>query len=867
MNIFSKLTLKTLKENRTRTLVTIAGIIISAAMFTAITTLIVSLQTYMYNSTGATEGFFHGKIMSITQEEVNEYKKNEHLESYFTSRSIGYAELEGIENEAKPYLLLLEPDNNFLKNMPVNVTSGHLPQNDSEILIPDHLNSNGGVKLEIGQQIKLQVGKRVSEGYYFWQDTPYHLYEDGDEAEYIEKNFTKTYTVCGFYERTSQSSWSFEPYSAPGYTAIVKNQNVQNAPIDFYYNMDTGRHAIDFYLQMVDNKMHVYENTDLLLAEGTYINENFNTVLYSLAAILIAIIVFASVALIYNTFAISVSSRTKQFGLLSSIGATKRQMKSMVFREAVFLSIIGIPIGILCGLGGIGITLNLMGDKFSFMGIGNENVKMAIDFSPLSVIIAAVIAFVTVLISAYIPSKRCAKVTAIEAIRQNKDIKTEKHKEIKTSKFFGKLFGFNGMLAQKYMGRDKKKYRTVTASLAMSVILIISSGAFSVNLISSATGMLTDGNADLLYSINSDGNPDTYKDITTGFELAKETAEEAVKLGYAEEYIIRSTLSYYGEPQGGKATNSSDATSVIICFINDEAFDSYARKIGADPADFKDPENPKGILYAKAKKQYDQTTKKYKSYDIFEETPDSFTGTYSVVDDLIDQEERNKPLTCYVGAEADVQTDIYYDIDTTVREIIYPISIYKSFGLEKPFHYGVSTLFISEKPDTLQSYLLSNGRSTGDGMSVTNIYSNTKNSRDMSTVITVFAYGFITLIALIAVANIFNTVSTGIILRRKEFAMLKSVGMTDKGVVKILSLESLMSGIKSLVIGLPVSAVVCVLINLAIKQGVETSFLIPWASVIGAVAGVFAVMFISMLYAAKKLKKENILDSIRDENI
>lgn len=866
MNIFSKLTLKTLKENRTRTLVTIAGIIISAAMFTAITTLIVSLQTYMYNSTGATEGFFHGKIMSITQEEVNEYKKNEHLESYFTSRSIGYAEIEGIENEAKPYLFLMEPDENFLKNMPINVTTGHLPQNDSEILIPDHLSSNGGVKLEMGQQITLQVGKRVSEGYYFWQDTPYHLYENVDKAEYIEKNFTKTYTVCGFYERASKSDCSFEPYSAPGYTAIVKDQNVKNAPIDFYYTMDSANNAIDFYNQMV-GKANIYENTDLLMAQGAYNNDNFNIVLYSLAAILIAIIVFASVALIYNAFAISVSSRTKQFGLLSSIGATKRQMKSMVFREAVFLSIIGIPIGVLCGLGGIGVTLKLIGDKFSFMGIGNESIKMTMDFSPLSVIIAAVIAFVTVLISAYIPSKRCAKVTAIEAIRQNKDIKTEKHREIKTSKFFGKLFGFSGMLAQKYMGRDKKKYRTVTASLAMSVILIISSGAFSVNLISSATGMLTDGNADLMYIINSNGNSDTYKDITAGFELAEKTAEEAVKLGYAKEYIIRSTLSYYGEPQGGKATNSSDTASVEICFVNDEAFDSYAKKIGADPADFKDSENPKGILYAKAKKQYDQTTKKYKSYDIFEETPDSFTGTYFVVDDLMDLEERNKPLTCYVGAEADVQTDIYYNMDTTVRELIYPVSVYKSFGLDNPFHYGVITLFISERPDTLQSYILSDGKGTGDGISVTNIYSNTKNGRDMATVITVFAYGFITLIALIAVANIFNTVSTGIILRRKEFAMLKSVGMTDKGVVKILLLESIMSGIKSLIIGLPISAAVCILINLAIKQGVETSFLIPWASVIGAVAGVFAVMFISMLYAAKKLKKENILDSIRDENI
>ena len=153
------------------------------------------------------------------------------------------------------------------------------------------------------------------------------------------------------------------------------------------------------------------------------------------------------------------------------------------------------------------------------------------------------------------------------------------------------------------------------------------------------------------------------------------------------------------------------------------------------------------------------------------------------------------------------------------------------------------------------------------GHSVTNIYENVKSDRDMVTVIMVFAYGFITLIALIAVANIFNTVSTGIILRRKEFAMLKSVGMTDRGVVKILSLESLMSGIKSLVIGLPISAVVCVLIHLAISRGFETPFVVPWASIIGAVAGVFAVTFISMLYAANRLKNENILDSIRDENI
>lgn len=853
MNIFSKLTLKTLKENRTRTLVTIAGIIISAAMFTAITTLIVSLQTYLYNSYGATEGFFHGKIVSVTQEEIDKYKKNEHLENSFTSKSIGYAEFKGIENEAKPYLFLMEPDEEFLKKMPVNVISGHLPKNDSEILIPDHLSSNGGVRLEIGQQITLQVGKRVSEGYYLWQDDSFIRHEN-EAPEYIEKNFTKTYTVCGFYERASKSSCSYEPYSAPGYTAIVKNQNVQNAPMDFYYTMDSANNAIDFYNQMV-GKVKIYENTDLLMAQGAYNNDNFNLVLYSLAAILIAIIIFASVALIYNAFAISVSSRTKQFGLLSSIGATKRQMKSMVFREAVFLSLIGIPIGILCGLGGIGVTLYFIGDKFSFMDVGADSVKMVMDFSPLSVIAAAIIAFITVLISAYIPSKRCASVTAIEAIRQNKDIKTGKHREIKTSKFLSKIFGFNGLLAQKYMKRDKKKYRTITASLAMSVILIISSGAFSVNLITSATDALLYGNSDLMIYPTSEENRDAEKK----FEVSENIAKSAFDAGYADKYLTRMSVYLGVEEHNGEFENPEDQSKISpsVVFISDEEFDRYARKAGANPEELKNPENPKGILYSYVYKAKDEKTNKYKSYPLFSKNPDTITFGEN------DAEKK----TFSVGAVAKAPLDIYYYHTECIWDIYYPISLLKTMNLGVEEGYGVTVMFTSDNASGLENYILRNGRQDDFEFSINNVYETNKNERDMATVIMVFAYGFITLIALIAVANIFNTVSTGIILRRKEFAMLKSVGMTDRGVVKILSLESLMSGIKSLVIGLPISAVVCVLIHVAISRGFETAFIVPWASIIGAVAGVFAVTFISMLYAANRLKKENILDSIRDENI
>lgn len=861
MNIFSKLTLKTLKENRTRTLVTIAGIIISAALFTSITTLVVCLHTYIYNSIGAREGFFHGKIMAITQEEVDKYAEYEHLESYFTSRNIGYAELEKSENEEKPYIFLFEPDEDFLKNMSVNVTLGHLPERDDEILLPDHINSNGGVNLEIGQQIKLQVGRRVSEGEYLWQDTSL---VPGKES--IEKNFTKTYTVCGFYQGIGNSEHGVEPYNAPGYAAIVKDQDVPNAPIDFYYNMDSGKHAMAFYNEMSEKQVNILQNTDLIMAQGADEYDNVNEMIYAVAVLLIGIVVFASVALIYNAFAISVSSRAKQFGLLSSVGATKRQIKTMVLYESMFLSAVGIPVGILCGLGSVALLLHFIGDKFTFLDLGAENVKMVFDFSPLSVISAAVIAFITVLISAYIPSKRCANVTAIEAIRQNNDIKTEEKEKIKTSKIFSKVFGFNGTLAEKYMSRDKKKYRTIVVSLSMSVILIILSGALSVNVLSAAEDVLLRGTADMQYCINTAESLETYKDITVGFDLAQDTAEEAVKLGYAKDYIIGSSVKSSLEQRGGKISDTMYPVSADLYFINDEAFDSYAKKIGADPNDFKDEKNPKGILYAKTSRLNNGNTTKNRLYDIFEEPPESFTGNYTVFS--MQEEKEKKPLTCYVGAVADVRPDIYYDLDPTlICRLIYPISAFKSLNLENPDYYSVCASFISDTPYELEKYITANGKGTGDGIFTNNIYDETKNERDKVTAIKVFAYGFIILIALIAVANVFNTISTGIILRKKEFAMLKSVGMTDRGVIKILFLENLISGLKGIIAGVLISAVVCGIVYVAALQSMDIFFRVPWGSVIAAVAVVLIVTFISTLYAASKLKKENILDSLRGENI
>lgn len=129
----------------------------------------------------------------------------------------------------------------------------------------------------------------------------------------------------------------------------------------------------------------------------------------------------------------------------------------------------------------------------------------------------------------------------------------------------------------------------------------------------------------------------------------------------------------------------------------------------------------------------------------------------------------------------------------------------------------------------------------------------------------VFIYGFITLMTLISVANIFNTVSTGIDLRCKEFAMLKSVGVTPKGFRRMLRFESLFYGLKALVYGLPLSLIISVLMWKSLTEGFTLAFQPDWRIYLGVIVAVFCITGISMAYATSKVKKDSIIETLKSE--
>ena len=184
----------------------------------------------------------------------------------------------------------------------------------------------------------------------------------------------------------------------------------------------------------------------------------------------------------------------------------------------------------------------------------------------------------------------------------------------------------------------------------------------------------------------------------------------------------------------------------------------------------------------------------------------------------------------------------------------------------KPTKLGMT--FKSENPgqSTTEMQAMIDGAGITADYDLYNVYKILEENRNISFVINLFAAVFTAMISLIAVANVFNTISTNIKLRRREFAMLRSVGMSDRDFNKMMRFECILYGARTMLWGLPLSGILSFLIFEAMKiGGGEINFVFPWSSMAISIFGVFLVVFVTMLYAVSEIKKENIIDALRDD--
>lgn len=892
MNVFHKVTRESLRKNRLRTIVTIVGVLLSAAMVCAVTTIVVSFQGFYRDSEVYETGDWYGRVERADQEVRQALEADSRVAHVASAEILGYAASES-QNEDKPYIYLLGADATFFDVMPVRAV-GRLPEQEGEILVPVHYLSvgNGGASLQIGDTVELALGERMVDGYPLNQSNP--LCDD----EALQVRETRTYRVVGFYERPD-----FEDYSAPGYTflTVPESGGPQNYML-YYKTADAG----DMNAVIAAHDLPEDQNWSLLAAEGVFRYDNFGRVFFGLATILIFLIVLGSVSFIYSAFSISVSERTRQFGLLRSVGATRSQLRRSVLYEAAVISVIGIPLGILCGLGGMAVTLHFIGGLFQ--GVLAAEVPMRFRVSWASVGGSAIIALVTVLISVWIPASRATRVTALEAIRQNQDIRI-RGKDVRVSRLTGRLFGLEGILAKKYFRRNRRRYRATIVSLVLSLVLFISASSFCMYLTGTVDETLSVSNYDVLCFLDGEADPQAVFSALSEAKGVQQGAYWKEDRGYLllEQDQLNETYLRYGEVAAktfwqacaDPAYTGAVAIPVERYYVDETSYRQFLTAQGLDAEQYLDASHPLPLVYNEgndvlylqgAEGHYERQVYTYQILKRGTRTaalrqPQAVEGyDYGYTGNVSDSQPDAAPTPAQdfffneEGEEISRPTQtVAIELGAMVQELPLGVSTREGGGCILIYPYAcapdddreISVCFTSsshaETAESLKEILLERGSYTGSGQ-VYDVREQESSSRNMVTIVNVFSYGFIVLISLIAVANVFNTISTNVALRRREFAMLRSVGMTRGGMNRMMNYECLLYGFRALAFGLPLSALMTLFIYDTVGSSVSSTFQIPWSAVAVAVCSIFVVVFATMLYAMGRIKRENPIDALKNEN-
>ena len=877
MNIFTKVTFKTLRQNKTRTAVTIVGIILATAMLTAVTAFVSSLQHFMIGQVVENSGKWHGAMYGVSKETLDQILSDPEVSASGAYQEIGYARLSKAEQSRCPYLFVAGVEEELYDLLPVKLEAGRLPRDGSEIVLPRVLKTLGRIDTKIGDTLTLALGGRYYDGRQRGVAEPAVFMEDGETlAEELMIEETRTYTVVGISEQ-----FYFDSFRGAAYCAFTVMDDEPTAKSSFscYYTLKKPKNIYAFQNRM-DGYAVAETHSELLRYKGVSGNSAFIRMLYGLSVILILLIMTGGVSLVYNSFAISVSDRTRQFGLLASVGATPGQMRGMVWKEACILSGVGIPLGILSGLLGIGVTLQVTGGIFSYYT--ESGGKLGLSPSLPAILIAALTALLTVLISAFIPAGRAAKKTPMDAIRQTADIRLSKRVR-RSGKWSFRMFGLPGMIAGKHFARSRRQYRTTIFSLFVSVVLFISASSFSAYIKSSVTLVNAQPACDVAVYMDGDYE-DTDKVIraineTEGVSNIFKTRETYLPVSVNIEDVQEDYLKIINET-GEEKVQGRIQLSGLFMVLEDDDYTAYLKEQG-----LLGKLNPERMEVAVTNRMssYIPNEKRYRVYEVLKNADVTAGRTlteYSAWEEAAKgakQEEKEAMRGAY-------ETSVDVTVKALVTEL--PMDLYKDSGgifcilvsesmlenmlsLSEPYVGNYRVYFNTEDHREVAEKLenMAVEENWDSGIFVSDLTEAAQIQKNLLFTVDVFAYGFIILISLISAANVFNTISTGFLLRRREFAVLSSVGMSPKDLDRMLRLECLMYGAKALLYGIPVSVLITYCIYRVVLSSMDTGFYIPAASILVAVGSVFAVVLVTMVYARTKLGGENLMDSIRRESV
>ena len=854
MNIISKLTMRHLNENRKRTVVTILGIAMSTALISAMMLGVFSFFKFFGYLAERTDG--KGQVV---YEEVSK----EQFMSLTADERVGLAGLLNKDSKISGVRLdsgkedrfrignVVNGNYDFFTVQTVTDYDGALPKNSSEIAVEEQFLKDNGLDLKIGDTLSFEQGNRnaVVDGKRECIGGNYRADEEFESLENVTCTITAilhgnrptaSYDIFrgldGDFYPDTENAVVYTQLSKPDHTSIVQIKDIAADYGITKYQMNTEYLLSNF----------AFEGSD-----GTY--KSF----FAMMGIALAVVVATSVVLIVNSIEMSLTERLRYLGMLASVGATGKQKRFSIYYEGFILGIIGIPLGILIGYIGTKVTMNYMGSKILEAEIlaGAEGLRGSIPVvcSPWVILAIVLCAAVTIYISTLIPAIKASKVMPIDALRQSNTIKV-KGRSLRTPWYIRKLFGYEGDLAYKNIKRNGIKGSVITASIAISVILFITisfvcesverANKYDLSLPCQlfASCSLDESEKFRAALENMEGVDDVYTSGIIQFNFVKSKNDDTTVLANSD-IANRDYLT--------KEFSNIDLGGMTVVVIDDDDFKGLLKSNGLSEEKYFD-----GTLRGVLLNNYFHDTK---SGAIFN---DGILGQRLHYDD-----ENGFPPGVEIGDFIKYEKDTKA-LELTMKEMIaiyVPASVYfekaklnipedilmVDYGVETSDHEGVyHRIYDMAGSEGYHNYSVSD---LTDSLDVMNT---------ITMMLKIVMYGFTALLTLITIANIVNTISTGILLRRKEFAMYKSVGMASGGFKKMLRLETFLYGFRALVFGLPASLALCYMMFRSFDSGLVAFTPNPVTYLIVIVA-VFAVVGASMLLSVNKIKDDSIIDALK----
>lgn len=858
MNIANKLTYRHLKENKGRTVVTTLGICVSVAMITAVFVAMASFLNLFGEIGKISSGNWDAYYYHLSQSQIEQVEKDSRISKVglkYGSENKSF-QIKNPTSYKRGTAEMIIGDKSYFEMVLTGNFDGKVPANENEVAVEkDFLDKNGMKDAKVGDKIVLTQGQRqLDDGSYV---TGSNFNKD---EKFVPSGDEKEYTITAILHTNPATKYS-------SVWRGISEDEIKSDDICAYITLAKQNSSAYSTIEAIQNdyKIDVYQaNEDVLASYLSGRQGDFLATMLPIVLVVLILIVIASVMLIYNAFGMSLSERVRYLGMLASVGATKSQKRKSVYFEGAILGAIGIPVGILAGILGISITLKLVGHKIistgMIAGVNDSNMQMKTVVPAWAIIGIILVSIFTIFISAFIPARKASKITPIDAIRQRQEIKV-KPKKLKAPKYIKKIFGYEGELAYKNLKRNGKKSRLITASIALSIVLFISCNYFCGMFIQ-ASGYEKNIPYQISTTITYGHKKELYDALDKMQGVNKyyiDTTDMSISLGKSSPFIknneIKDMANYtsdYSKLFGGEKD-----VSTVIHYVDDSEFNTLCENNGIDYNAFYGDSLKCVLLNNLTHKQ--DTTKVFN---------DSIIGKHIIQNSDYASDDRN-PLDIEVGGlvKFDKNSLPCNLVAPGVVGIIMPYSQYINVvnkGVKAndiSMNVCVETDEHKEVAENLTTLL--NEKDLG-GSYVSDNVDTLETMNTVIFIIQVFVYGFITLISLITIANIINTISANIALRRKEFAMLKSVGTTPKGFSKMVSLESVFYALKAVIFGVPISVLISVALN---KMLGESS--IPYhfdiKLYLSVIIVVFVLILITMIYSVRKLKSDNIIEALKED--